>query len=208
MGRSTRTKKETLMVLEINNFSRLNLAQMLHELDFKVAVEVGVASGWYSNQIMKANPQLKLYGVDPWVPYKGYSDYTRTSTFSKLEDEAHERLDKFPNYEFVKEFSMDALSRFADDSLDFVYIDANHGDPYVTQDITEWYKKVRPGGILAGHDYIRSRGRHGGPPPKNDTIEATNKFTKDNNLILFLLGTNAIREGEVRDKIRSWMIQK
>ncbi len=196
------------MVLEIANIGRLGLADLFHELDFKLGVEVGVAGGWYSEQIMKRNPQLSLYGVDPWVPYRGYNDYTRTSTFSKLLAEAEERLSKYSNYAFVKEFSMDALSMFRDNSLDFVYIDANHGDPYVTQDITEWYKKVRPGGILAGHDYTRSKGREGGPPPKNDTIEATNKFVKENNLILFILGTNAIREGEVRDKVRSWMVVK
>jgi SAM-dependent methyltransferase len=196
------------MVLEIADFGRLQLADLIHELDFQVAVEVGVAGGWYSNQIMQRNPQLKLYGVDPWVPYRGYNDYTRTSTFSKLEDSAHDLLDKYPNYEFIKEFSVDALKRFEDNSLDFVFIDANHGDPYVTQDITNWYKKVRPGGILAGHDYTRSAGKNGGPPPKNDTINAVNKFAKDNNLVLFVLGTKTIREGEIRDKVRSWMIKK
>lgn len=195
------------MVLEVSDIGRLGLADLFHELDFKVGVEVGVAAGWYSDQIMKRNPQLKLYGVDPWSRYRGYTDYTRTQTFDKLENEAHERLDKYPNYEFVKEFSMEALKRFEDNSLDFCYIDANHGDPYVTQDITEWYKKVRPGGILAGHDYIRTKGRDG-RPPKNDTIQATQRFTEANNLILFILGTNAMHEGEIRDKVRSWVIVK
>lgn len=196
------------MVLEISNISRLGLADLFHELDYKVGVEIGVAAGWYSDQIMMRNPQLKLYGVDPWISYEGYTDYKLKSTFNKLETEAHDRLDKYPNYEFVKEYSMDALARFEDNSLDFCYIDGNHGDPFITQDITEWYKKVRPGGILAGHDYIRTKGRPGGHPPKNDTIKATQQFTQDNNLILFILGTNAMHEGETRDRIRSWMIRK
>lgn len=196
------------MVLEIANIGRVGLADLFHELNFKNGVEVGVAAGWYSSKIMERNPQLNLYGVDPWVPYRGYTDYTRTSTFSKLEDEAHTRLDKYPNYTFIKEFSEDALVQFEDNSLDFVYIDANHGDPYVSFDIREWYKKVRPGGILAGHDYTRSAGRPPERPPKNDTIDATNRFAKENNLILFILGTKAIHEGEIRDKVRSWMIVK
>lgn len=195
------------MVLEISNIGRLGLADLFHQLDYKVGVEVGVAGGWYSNQIMKRNPQLKLYGVDPWISYEGYTDYKLRSTFKKLIDSAHELLDQYPNYEFVQKYSMDALTMFADNSLDFVYIDANHGNPYVTQDITEWYKKVRPGGILAGHDYTHTKGRPD-RPPNNDTIEATNKFTQDNNLILFILGTKAIREGEIRDKVRSWLIKK
>ena len=196
------------MILEINDIGRLGLADLFRQLDYKIGAEIGVAGGWYSSKIMERNPQLTLYGVDPWVPYRGYTDYTRTSTFTRLEDSAHDLLDKYPNYRFIKEFSMDALARFGDNSLDFVYIDANHGDPYVTQDITEWFKKVKPGGILAGHDYTRSKGKEGLPHPKNDTIDATNKFTKDNNLILFILGTKAIREGEIRDKVRSWLIKK
>lgn len=195
------------MVLEIANIGRLGLADLFHELDYKIGVEVGVAGGWYSNQIMKRNPQLKMYGVDPWVPYRGYTDYTRTSTFSKLEDSAHELLDQYPNYTFLKEFSMDALKRFSDNSLDFVYLDGNHGSPYVDQDITEWYKKVKPSGILAGHDYTKTKGKPD-RPPNNNTINATNKFTRENNLILFILGTKAIREGEARDKVRSWLIKK
>lgn len=196
-----------MMVLEISNFGRKQLRQLLHELDFKVGVEIGVAAGWNASQIMNYNPQMKLYGVDPYVGYRGYTDYTRESTFNELKREAHERLDKYPNFEFIQEFSVDALRRFEDNSLDFVYLDGNHGEPFISQDINEWYKKLRPGGILAGHDYTRTRGAEG-RPPKNDTIQATQKFAKENNKILFVLGTTEIRENETRDKIRSWMIQK
>ena len=39
------------------------------------------------------------------------------------------------------------------DGLDFVYIDGNHAEPFVREDITNYYTKVRPGGILGGHDF-------------------------------------------------------
>ena len=32
---------------------------------------------------------------------------------------------------------------FTDESLDFVYIDANHAYEYVVQDINLWYTKVK-----------------------------------------------------------------
>ena len=41
-----------------------------------------------------------------------------------------------------------------DESLDFVYIDANHAYDWVVQDIELWYPKVKKGGILWGHDYL------------------------------------------------------
>ena len=190
------------MILEIANFGRRQLASLLAELNFKTAVEIGVAEGWYSKVIMEKNPQLKLYGVDPWTPYRGYSDYTRTSTFDRLEAEAHHQLDPYPNYTFLKEFSTDALKRFEDNTVDFVYLDGNHAEPYISEDIRGWYKKVRPGGILAGHDYTRTRAH------RNDTRQAVQKFAKEQNKIVFVLGTDTIREDEVRDRPRSWLILK
>lgn len=50
---------------------------------------------------------------------------------------------------------MDAVQEFDNESLDFVYIDANHEFQAVTNDIAEWSKKVRVGGIVSGHDFTR-----------------------------------------------------
>jgi len=48
---------------------------------------------------------------------------------------------------------MDAVGDFADEYFDFVYIDGNHIFNYVANDIYYWLKKIRVGGIIAGHDY-------------------------------------------------------
>lgn len=50
---------------------------------------------------------------------------------------------------------MDVVKGFKEESLDFVFIDANHEFKEVACDISEWSKKVRKGGIVAGHDYGR-----------------------------------------------------
>ena len=42
---------------------------------------------------------------------------------------------------------------FAPESVDFVYIDANHSYTYVRDDIQTWLPKVKKGGIIGGHDY-------------------------------------------------------
>ena len=195
---------KTPMPIEIPNVGRGTLAQWLRELDFKIGVEVGVAAGEYSETLCEANPQIKLYGVDPWLPYRGYRDYTRTSTFSRLYEDAKRRLDGRSNYEFIKEFSMDALKRFEDNSLDFVYIDANHQDPYVGQDIAAWHEKVRPGGILAGHDYARPHAKDG--TAQHNVKGAVQTYATQNSINpWFVLGTFAIRRGEIRDAVRTWM---
>ena len=49
--------------------------------------------------------------------------------------------------------SVEAAATFADESLDFVFLDASHDEENVRQDIEAWLPKVKPGGILAGHDF-------------------------------------------------------
>ena len=44
---------------------------------------------------------------------------------------------------------------FSDESLDFVYIDANHAYDFVKQDIELWWPKVKKGGWLCGHDFLK-----------------------------------------------------
>jgi hypothetical protein len=50
--------------------------------------------------------------------------------------------------------SWDVANLYRDDSLDFVFIDADHSYEAVSRDIDAWKPKVKRGGILAGHDYI------------------------------------------------------
>lgn len=52
-----------------------------------------------------------------------------------------------------REASPGAAARFADTSLDFVMIDADHEEAAVAADIRGWLPKVKPGGLLAGDDY-------------------------------------------------------
>lgn len=191
-------------VLEIANKGRGDLADWLATF-CTVGAEVGVAAGAYSERLMQAKPDLRLYGVDPHTTYAEYKDYALKSTMQKLEDDAHARLDKYPSYTFVKKFSMDAVKDFDDESLDFVYIDANHEDPWVTQDITEWSKKVRKGGVVAGHDYARVRAI----ADRYDVIKAVTKYAQDNGIQIYVWGLESKEDPTlIRDNIRSWMYIK
>jgi hypothetical protein len=52
--------------------------------------------------------------------------------------------------------SAQAVTLFDDGSLDFVFIDGDHGYEAVRRDLTTWFPKVRRGGILGGHDYVNN----------------------------------------------------
>ena len=186
---------------EIPNASRTILADICYSLNFKLAVEVGVERGRFSEVLMKKNPQMQLYGVDPYESYFDYTDFVLRSSFSKNFQEAHTRLKKFPNYTFVNKYSADAGKDFEDNSVDFVYIDANHHFEYAIADIALWTKKLRPGGILSGHDYFKQAGNE-----KVEVYAAVNAWTSIKKIEpWFVIGGEAKDSKLVRDDLRSWM---
>lgn len=55
----------------------------------------------------------------------------------------------------VRLHCQDALSAAAaheDESLDFVFLDDNHTTAHVIAEMDAWWPKIKPGGVLAGHD--------------------------------------------------------
>jgi hypothetical protein len=179
--------------MNIVNENRIEMSKLFHGL----GVEVGVADGDYAEVIL-SNPEVrKLYGIDLYLPHPGYSDYTRGTTFNKMKRHATEKLAKFgPKHRFMFDFSMDAVKYFEDESLDFVYIDADHSYKTCLEDITEWAKKVKSGGIVCGDDYEERRSsdiRYG-------VIHAVNDYVKENNLELVLYAGG--------DTPTNWMFKK
>ena len=53
----------------------------------------------------------------------------------------------------LKMSSQAAAALFADGTLDFVFIDADHSIESVQADIACWRPKIKSGGTLAGHDW-------------------------------------------------------
>lgn len=56
-----------------------------------------------------------------------------------------------------KSDSYAATVAFPDASLGLCFIDADHTFEGCVRDLESWWPKVRPGGVLAGHDYSDSR---------------------------------------------------
>lgn len=49
--------------------------------------------------------------------------------------------------------SVEAAARFAPGSIDRVFLDGSHDGPSVAKDLVAWSERLRPDGVLAGHDY-------------------------------------------------------
>lgn len=194
------------MPLEIPNFGRENLTQLFRELRFDIGAEIGTEQGVYSESLLIANPDLSLFSIDGWKAYRGYRDHTRQEKLDRFYQITKDRLAPFKERSvIIKRFSMDAIELFKDNSLDFVYIDANHDFYNVTLDIYNWSRKVKPGGIISGHDYIKRKDEaaHVHVPQVLSGYTDAYRIRP-----WFVLGTNAVVEGEIRDRSRSWMFVK
>jgi SAM-dependent methyltransferase len=68
---------------------------------------------------------------------------------------------RYKGVEVYGGLSGDVLAQFPDDSLDFIYIDADHSYAGVTADLAQAWRLVRPGGFICGHDYTINPDRVG-----------------------------------------------
>jgi hypothetical protein len=128
--------------------------------------EIGVKTGKYSAHLVRHWRGRQLISIDPWFSADP-DEYVDRSNISQEEFEAlylktKERLAPFgTRSEIWRMTSVEAASAVSDASLDFVYIDARHDYESVKEDLAAWYPKVRPGGIIAGHDYADGALVHG-----------------------------------------------
>lgn len=141
------------MPIELRDFHRNDLAQLFAELGFKRGVEVGVAEGNYSEVLLKANPECYLLLVDPWEAYKENPQNKTKDKHGFAYQEMLRKTNPYPNVQIYPDTSMAATETVSYNSLDFCYIDGNHLFDYVMQDLIEWSKRVRSGGIVSGDDY-------------------------------------------------------
>jgi hypothetical protein len=128
---------------------RIPLYKMFAERGFSCGAEVGVYTGKNAENMFKCIPGLKLYLIDPWA---GIMSETQTYDGEKVRNVAKTTL-AGNNTHFIEKTSTEASLEIADRTLDFVYIDGLHTYAAVLLDILLWSPKIRPGGILSGHDY-------------------------------------------------------
>lgn len=159
---------------------RAALPALCREAGFTRGAEIGVWKGAYSASFCEANPDLHMLCVDPWLSYPAWRDTKNEMPPDQavriMEDAyatARARLAPY-RHTIARTFSTDAARDVADRSLDFIYIDGNHVEAAVYEDLTVWAPKVRAGGFVAGHDYRAFSNK-----PTIHVIEAVQRYTRD-----------------------------
>lgn len=129
------------------------LPRIFRAAGFARGAEVGVWKGGFSEHICQQMPGVSLLCVDPWTPYAAYREAKNDPVL--IETAHHEAARRLAPFDatLMRMPSRAAADLVRDYSLDFVYIDGNHERAYVLEDLELWTRKLRPGGMLSGHDY-------------------------------------------------------
>lgn len=163
-----------------------------HLGEINVAIEIGTWRGDFASVMCDKLRPNKFYAIDPFMLYEGYTDKPNENEFANqrnldmLADRTAGRVNSMlPDGRSVmlREMSCKAIQNFEDNSLDVVYVDADHKYEPVLADIRAWYAKVKPGGILCGDDYIE-----GSHIEKFGVIQAVKDFAAENNLKFAITG--------------------
>lgn len=171
------------MKIPINN--RKNLGKTLNELGLTgYGAEIGVAYGENAKNIMDEWHGKGIFLIDPYKPWEKseYVDGSRDIPWQGAWDYAHNHLkDHLDRISWLR-MTSDAAYTFLSglEPLDWVYVDGNHHLPQVRKDIEQYWRLVKPGGVMGGHDYYTKNESY----YKCDVEQEVNAFVKRNGLEL------------------------
>lgn len=122
-----------------------------------VGVEVGVERAHHACAIRRRWNGELLICVDKWAVNPTYAacDQSRHDS-SKAEALRNIRGCDRP-VDVIEAWSLEAVATVKErlpGGVDWVYLDADHSYGAVKADIAAWKPLIRPGGILAGHDFV------------------------------------------------------
>jgi len=137
---------------------------LLTNRSHKIGAEVGVFEGATSKKLLEAFPDLEeLICVDIWEPDEEFMLHTPykighvyNANWNKVRSRFVDQVMKPYGRRVVplQMMSIHAAELFRDGLFDFIFVDANHGYPFVREDIENWWPKLKIGGLMCGDDYI------------------------------------------------------
>jgi hypothetical protein len=141
-----------------------------------VVAEIGVWEGDFSQRILNECAPAHLHLIDPWMYMPEFSNtgFGKRKNADAMEAKWHAVVARFkddPRVTVHRGTSSDILPGLPDGSLDWVYIDGNHNEPFVGQDIDLCLQKVKADGVISGDDFNWMAEELGAPVRR--AVEAT-----------------------------------
>jgi predicted O-methyltransferase YrrM len=138
------------------DITRYELPELIDRLGYQTGIEIGVNLGEFSYYLLKFSRLKLLTSIDSYAGKYRQAKRGAETLLARHGDRSR----------LLVQGSLEAAASW-DRPVDFIYIDAAHDYASVAADIRAWAPHVRPGGLLAGHDYTA---RHGG------VIKAVDEF--------------------------------
>lgn len=123
-----------------------------------LVAEVGVANAQVPYRLLSVNPGLRWVGVDPyegllredgsWEAGREAGDRAFAGAQAYLKPWLGQRA------RLLRARSTEVeVSALGHEAFDLIFVDALHTEEAALEDLATWAPRVRPGGVLAGHDY-------------------------------------------------------
>jgi len=158
-----------------------------------VSAEIGVDHGDFSQLILKTTSPKKLHLIDAWADENRYHGGLKDLVENKFKKEI-----AGGTVALNVGFSTTVLAGFPDYYFDWVYLDTDHSYQTTKAELAILKSKVKPGGIIAGHDYIIGNWITG---QRYGVIEAVNEFCVNEDWEMICLTVET-------DQYRSFAIKK
>lgn len=136
---------------------RADLYKLLPENS--IAIEIGVAEGQFSRDILNWPNIKKLYSIDSWKTLNQKGDGGSEQTWHDANYvNTVKLLTPFGERSVIlKQMSSAAVFNFEDNSIDFIHLDGDHSYDGVLSDLIAWYPKMKSGSVISGHDYLMTQ---------------------------------------------------
>lgn len=138
------------------------LIKLVRDNNWTRGAELGVWQGELLNALMaESSPDLTMIAVDTWEPtFSAVKKDIETgeTDLSGKDMEAAKRMVNLivrayePRIQVIQLDTVAAAAYVPDESLDFVFVDADHRTASVLRDIDAWKPKLKPSGWMTGHD--------------------------------------------------------
>lgn len=140
-------------IVKMRNESNTDgLLDLIRELpDRIVMAEIGCYAGESTEMFLCSGKISMLYAIDPWQPGYDDKDISSSTDFDLVEALFDEKTKGKQNLTKLKMTMAEAFDLLP--QLDVIYIDGNHLYDFALNDIELSLKKIKQGGIIAGHDF-------------------------------------------------------
>ena len=123
-----------------------------------IIVEIGSFFGKSTNYLLekvkKSGKNIKVVAIDTF--HGSQNEECHLDIVSKYDGDIYQPFTENVDIErltILKEKSEDACKYFGNGTIDFLMIDGDHSYDGVTNDISNYFYKVKPGGYISGDDY-------------------------------------------------------